>query len=39
LDASGNIGFGAACPLPGGIVIFFYGTWSPQELTLHINEK
>jgi len=39
MDASGNIGFGAACPLPGGIVIFFYGKWTPQELTLHINEK
>ena len=39
MDASGNIGFGAACPLPGGIVIFFYGKWTPQEPTLHINEK
>ena len=39
MDASGNIGFGAAYPLPGGIVIFFYGKWTPQEPTLHINEK
>ena len=39
MDASGNIGFGAACPLPGGIVIFFYGKWTSQELTIHINEK
>ena len=39
MDASGNIGFGAACPLPGGIVLFFYGKWTQQELELHINEK
>ena len=39
MDASGNIGFGAACPLPGGIVLFFYGKWTQQELALHINEK
>ena len=39
MDASGNIGFGAACPLPGGIVLFFYGKWTKQELALHINEK
>ena len=39
MDASGNISFGAACPLPGGIVLFFYGKWTQQELALHINEK
>ena len=39
MDASGNIGFGAACPLPGGIVLLFYGKWTQQELALHINEK
>ena len=39
MDASGNIGFGAACPLPGGIVLFFYGKWTQHELALHINEK
>ena len=30
MGASGNIGFGAACPLPGGIVLFFYGKWTQQ---------
>ena len=39
MDASGNIGFGAACPLPGGIVLFFYGKCAQQERTLHIDEK
>ena len=26
-------------PTSGGTVIFFYGKWTSQELTLHINEK
>ena len=31
MGAPGNIGFGAACPLPGGIVLFFYGKWTQQH--------
>ena len=36
-NASGTVGFGAACPLPGGMVVYFYGHWTKEELALHIN--
>ena len=39
MDASGTVGFGAACPLPGGSVVYFYGHWTAKELALHINIK
>ena len=39
MDASGKVGFGAACPLPGGLVEYFYGHWTAKELSLHINIK
>ena len=39
MDASGKVGFGAACPLPGGLVVYFYGHWNATELALHINIK
>jgi hypothetical protein len=31
MDASREIRFGAACPLSGGIVFFFYGKWTKEE--------
>ena len=39
MDASGTVGFGAACPLPGGLVVYVYGKWTARELALHINIK
>ena len=39
MDASGTIGFDAACPLPGGLVVYFYGNWTAKEMALHINIK
>ena len=39
MDASGTVGFGAACRLPGGLVVYFYGNWTAKELALHINIK
>jgi len=39
MDASGTVGFGAACPLPGGLMVYFYGNWTAKELALHINIK
>ena len=39
MDASGTVGFGAACPLPGGLVVYFYGNGTTRELALHINIK
>ena len=37
MDASGTVGFGAACPLPDGMVVYFYGHWTKEELAIHIN--